>query len=152
MTTPASKDALLAEMDSVVKQVLEQCAAQSEKAGTAGDGWSVRETLAHFLYYHESAAWGIASVAAGGPPWPNPWTADHVNEVAVPLHRNESVADLLTQIRLAHARLLLAAEQGPDLDAIAGVRATGQTITFRDRLQGTISHWSEHREALRATS
>src|SRR2546422_8513166 len=72
--------------------------------------------MMHFIYFHDATAWGIQSAALGGPPWPVPADSDTVNEVCRRLHEHESLDELLTQLRQAHARLVRAARSAPDLD------------------------------------
>ncbi|MCQ6473321.1 hypothetical protein, partial [Vibrio parahaemolyticus] len=91
--------------------------------------------LMHFLYFHDATAWGIQSVAIGGPPWPLPTGADTINEVCGRLHEHETVDDLLAQLRLAHARLVRAVRSSPDIEKPCFQRPTGELITGRQRLE-----------------
>jgi hypothetical protein len=80
---------------------------------------------------------------AGGP--------DTVNEVCRRLHEQESVDELLTQVRYAHARLMRAARNAPDLDKPCFQRATGEVMTGRQRLELLARHWAEHVQELQET-
>jgi len=100
--------------------------------------------LSHFIYYHQIAAWGIASVNTGGPPWRSPATADQMNAALVPLHRDESASELVNQLRLAQARLAKAVRETADPNAVVGIRGNGEPMTLAQRLQMTINHWRGH--------
>ena len=104
--------------------------------------------LQHFLYFHDATAWGIQSAALDGPVWPVPGDSDIVNEVCRRLHEHESYDDLLTQVRLAHGRLMQAARNAPDLDTPCFRRANGETLTGAQRLELLAKHWSEHVQEL----
>jgi hypothetical protein len=116
------------------------------------DRWQARDVLQHFIYFHDATAWGIQSTAQGGPPWPVPADADTVNEVCRRLHEHESVDDLLAQLRLAHARLVRAAMNAPDLDRPCFKRSNGETMTGRERLELLARHWTEHVHELQAAA
>jgi hypothetical protein len=105
--------------------------------------------LMHFIYFHDATAWGIRSAALGGPPWPVPADSDTVNEVCRRLHEHESFDELLGQVRQAHARLMRAAREAPDLDAPCFRRVTGEETTGRQRLVDLARHWAEHVGALK---
>jgi len=92
---------------------------------------------------------GIQSATLGGPPWPLAADADHINEVCRRLHADESFEDLLSQLRLAHARLMRAARSTPDLETPCFRRPNGETVTVRQRLEVLARHWTEHVHALR---
>jgi hypothetical protein len=146
-TTP---DALIQELDRAVTEVLAYFAGPGRTSAARVDRWQARDVLQHFIYFHDATAWGIQSVALDGPPWPVPGDADTVNEVCRRLHEHESFDDLLTQIRLAHARLLHAARSSPDLDRPCFRRANGETLTGRQRLELLARHWREHVHELQA--
>ena len=70
MTTPAAaKDAALAELDRVVAETLAYFAGAGRVTDARVDRWQARDVLMHFIYFHDATAWGIQSVAQGGPPW-----------------------------------------------------------------------------------
>jgi hypothetical protein len=151
MTTTPPTDALLAELDRVVRDALAYFEGPGRVTDARVDRWRARDVLMHFLYFHDATAWGIQSAALGGPPWPVPADSDAVNEVCRRLHEPESFDELLAQVRLAHARLLRAAGSAPDLDAPCLRRATGEVLTGRQRLVLLARHWAEHvRELQRA--
>lgn len=144
MTTTPGTDALLANLDRVVQDTLAYFEGPGRATNARVDQWQARDVLMHFIYFHDATAWGIQSAALGGPPWPVPGNADTVNAVCRRLHEHESFDELLTQVRQAHARLVRAARDAPDLDAPCFRRATGETMTGRERLALLARHWAEH--------
>lgn len=138
---------LLQQLDTIVQDFLTRCQTEPLKTAEA-PGWGTREVLAHFLYYHQIAAWGVASVNTGGPPWRSPATADQMNAAFVPLHAQESVEDLVRQLRLAHARVVKAVREVKDPNAVVGIRGTGEPMTLAQRLEMTVGHWRGHLKEL----
>jgi hypothetical protein len=152
MTTPASKNALLANLDRVVQDTLAYFAGPGRTTTARVDRWQARDVLMHFIYFHDATAWGIQSAAMGGPPWPVPADADTVNEVCRRLHEHESLDELLTQVRQAHARLVRVVGNAPDIDQPCFRRSNGETMTGRQRLELLARHWTEHVDALQAAA
>jgi hypothetical protein len=152
MTTTASTEALIANLDKVAHEVLEYFAGPGRVSGARVDRWQARDILMHFIYFHDATAWGIQSAALGGPPWPVPADSDTVNEACRRLHEHESFDELLTQLRQAHARLLGAARRAPDLDKPCLQRSTGEVLTGRQRLELLARHWAEHVSELQAAA
>jgi hypothetical protein len=144
MTTVASDEVLIANLDKAVQDALAYFSGPGRTSGARVDRWQARDVLMHFIYFHNATAWGIQSVATGGPPWPVPADSDTVNEVCRRLHEHESVDDLLAQLRLAHARFMRAARNSPDLGKPCFQRATGELMTGRQRLELLARHWTEH--------
>lgn len=149
MTTPASKESVIAELDRVVQETLAYFHGPGRTTTAKVDRWWAKDVLQHFLYFHDATAWGIQSVATGGPPWTLPADADTINEVCRRLHEPEGIDDLLAQLRLAHGRLLRAARGAPDLDVPCFKRANGEVMTGRQRLELIARHWAEHVGELR---
>ena len=147
---PANKDALIKGLDEAVREVLAYFAGAGRTSTAKVDQWQARDVLQHFIYFHDATAWGIQSAALGGPLWPVPGDSDIVNEVCRRLHAHESYDDLLTQIRLAHGRLMEAARSSPDLDTPCFKRANGETLTGAQRLDLLAKHWREHVHELQA--
>jgi hypothetical protein len=116
------------------------------------DQWQARDVLQHWIYFHDATAWGIQSAAIGGPLWPVPGDSDIVNEVSRRLHEHESVDELLAQLRQAHARLMRAARNAPDLDKPCFRRANGESLTGAQRLELLAKHWTEHVQELQAAA
>ncbi|MGH7312755.1 MAG: hypothetical protein ACREJV_06260 [Candidatus Rokuibacteriota bacterium] len=152
MTTPPAKDALLASLNRVVEDTLAYFEGPGRATTARVDRWQARDVLMHFLYFHDATAWGIQSAAIGGPLWPVPADADTVNEVCRRLHEHESLDELLAQVRQAHARLVRAVGNAPDLDKPCFQRATGETMTGRQRLELLARHWTEHVHELQAAA
>ncbi|MGH7308705.1 MAG: hypothetical protein ACREK6_08435 [Candidatus Rokuibacteriota bacterium] len=144
MTGLPEKDALLANLNRVVQDTLAYFEGPGRTTTARVDRWQARDVLMHFIYFHDATAWGIQSAAMGGPLWPVPADADTVNEVCRRLHEHESVDELLIQVRQAHARLVHAVTQAPDLDKPCFRRSTGDTMTGRQRLELLAKHWTEH--------
>jgi hypothetical protein len=144
MATQVSVPELLSNLDRVVKETLSYFDGPGRTTTARVDQWQARDVLMHFIYFHNATAWGIQSVALGGPPWPVPADSDTVNEVCRRLHAPESVDDLLSQLRQAHARLMHAARAAADLDRPCFRRSAGDTMTGRQRIEVLARHWAEH--------
>ncbi len=144
MASPASKDALLAELDRVVRETLAYFEGAGRVTAARVDRWHARDVLMHFIYFHDATAWGFQSAALGGPPWPMPTDADGINEVCRRLREHESFDELLTQVRQAHARLGRAVQNAPDIDKPCFRRTNGEFVTGRQRLEVLARHWAEH--------
>ena len=149
MTTD-NADALIANLDRAVQEALAYFDGAGRTSTARVDRWQGRDILMHFLYFHDATAWGMQSVALGGPPWSVPGDTDVVNEVCRRLHEHESLDELLAQARQAHARLVSAARALPDLDVPCFRRAGGEMLTGRQRLEGLARHWAEHVRDFRA--
>jgi len=152
MSALPSNEALLAELDRVVRETLAYFDGPGRTTRARVDRWQARDVLMHFVYFHDATAWGIQSAALGGPPWPVPADADQVNEVCRRLHEHESFDELLAQVRQTHARLVRAARNAPDLDKPAFRRANGEVMTGRERLEALARHWAEHVRDIQAAA
>jgi hypothetical protein len=150
--TAANKDALVNALDQAVQDVLAYFDGEGRRSPARVDRWQARDVLQHFIYFHDATAWGIQSAALGGPLWPLPGDADIVNEVCRRLHEHESYDELLTQVRLAHGRLMKAARSSPDLHAPCFRRLNGETVTGAQRLEVLAKHWREHVAELKAAA
>jgi hypothetical protein len=144
MTALPSKDVLLANLDKVVKDTLAYFGGPGRVTDARVDRWQARDVLMHFIYFHDATAWGIQSVALGGPPWPVPADSDTVNEVCRRLHAHESFDELLAQLGQAHARLMAAARASTSLDTPCFQRSIGDLMTGSQRLDLLARHWAEH--------
>ena len=145
-------DDAIAALDKVVQDTLAYFSGPGRTTTARVDRWHARDVLMHFLYFHDATAWGIQSAALGGPPWPVPADSDTVNEVCRRLHEHESLDELLTQVRQAHARLMGAARTAPTLDAPCFRRSTGEVMTGRQRLELLAKHWTEHVHELQSAA
>ncbi len=150
MTDTASKSALLADLDRAAQDTFAYFESAGRRSNARVDRWQARDVLQHFIYFHDATAWGIQSVSQGGPPWVLPADADTINEVWRRLHEDESIDDLLAQLRHAHARLMRAARAATDLDAPCFKNTRGEVATVRQRLERIAKHWREHVEELQA--
>src|SRR3989454_10871161 len=144
MTTMAQKDVPLANLDRMVQETLAYFDGPGRATNARVDRWQARDVLMHFIYFHDATAWGIQSVALGGPPWPVPADSDTVNEVCRRLHEHESFDELLAQVRQAHVRLVRVAGRAPHLANARFQRATGELMTGRQRLELPARPWTEH--------
>jgi hypothetical protein len=144
MTTLPPKEVLLADLERVVQDTLAYFEGPGRATDARVDRWQARDVLMHFIYFDDATAWGIQSAALGGPPWPVPADSDTVNEVCRRLHEHESFDELLTQLRQAHARLVRAASNAPDLNKPCFQRVTGEIMTGLQRLELLARHWAEH--------
>ena len=148
MSTMPRTEVPLANLDRVVQETLAYFEGPGRATNARVDRWQARDVLMHFIYFHDATAWGIQSVALGGPPWPVPADSDTVNEVCRRLHEHESFDELLAQVRQAHARLVRVAGRAPDLDKPCFQRATGELMTGQQRLELLARHWTEHIQQL----
>src|SRR5688572_28068918 len=146
--TNAASDAL----EKVAKQTFRYFDGPGRKNTAKIDNWKARDVLQHFIYFHDATAWGIQSAALGGPQWPVPGDSDIVNEVCRKLHEQESIGELLAQLKQSHARLIRAAKKSPNLDQPCFRRANGESLTGRQRLELLAKHWTEHVDELKAAA
>ena len=146
--TNAAIDAL----DKVAKQTFRYFDGPGRKNTAKIDKWKARDVLQHFIYFHDATAWGIQSVALGGPAWSLPADSDTINEVCRRLHEKENVDDLLQQLKQSHARLIRAAKSSPDLNKPCFKRTNGETLTGQQRLELLAKHWTEHVEELKTAA
>ena len=147
MTTQKSKAQLLEEFDQVFQTLLAYYESGPPR-GVKVDQWDAHDVLAHFLYWHYSGAMGIALALTGGPTWRNPGSPDELNEAAQLLYKDETIPDLLTQLRQATARMVRVASGLDDLDAPVSIRPDGSQHTFGQRLELLTNHCRSHIEAL----
>lgn len=152
MTTTRGKDDVLAELDRIAQETFAYFDGPGRRTDARVDRWQARDVLMHFIYFHDATAWGIQSATQGGPPWPVPADADTVNEVCRRLREHETLDELLTQLRQAHARLVHAVRRAPDLDQPCFQRSSGERMTGRQRLELLAHHWTEHIRELREAS
>ncbi len=150
MSTMPSKEQLIADVENTVKETLAYFEGHGQSTKARVDRWGSWDILAHFIYYHHATAWGIASAATGGPPWPLPMNADGINAVTLTLHQGESFPQLIAQLRFAQEHLLRAGRSAQDLDAPAFRSAEGNLVSVRQRLETIARHWRGHLDALKA--
>jgi hypothetical protein len=148
----ARHDELIQGLDHAVQEVLAYFEGAGRTTTAKVDRWQARDVLQHFIYFHDATAWGIQSAALGGPMWSLPGDSDIINEVCRRLHEQETFDQLLVQVRLAHARLMKAAREAPDLDRPCFKRVNGETLTGAHRLDVLARHWREHVQELQAAA
>ena len=149
MTRPSTKEELLTSLDRAVQETLTYFDGPGRTAAAPSDQWGAWEVLAHFLYWHDATAWGIASATLGGPPWQLSGSADAINAAALVVHAEDGFDDLLQQLRQAHTRLRHVARAAPDLDAPAFRMEDGRLVSIGQRLETIARHWQGHVAALR---
>jgi hypothetical protein len=142
----------LAELDDVVSKTLEYFDGPGRTSDARFDQWQARDVLMHFIYFHEATAWGIQSVGVGGPVFTVPAAWDTINEICRNLHENETLDELMAQIRQAHARLHRAVANSPDLGRPCLQRPDGKLMTGEERIQAIADHWREHLADLESAS
>ena len=147
MTVQASRDQLISEVQSAVRDTLAYFEGPGQRNAMRIDRWGAWDVLAHFPYWHYATTWGIYSSAAGGPPWQLSGTADEINAACLALHAGEGFEDLVGQLRRAQARLVRAARTVENLDTPAFARTDGQVITVRQRLETIVRHWRGYLDA-----
>jgi hypothetical protein len=145
-----SENQSLANLDNVVHETLAYFEGLGRATQARIDKWEARDVLMHFIYFHEATAWGIRSVALGGPLWTVPTEWDTVNEVSRLLHEGESLDEVLAQVRQAHGRLQRAIADATDLDQPVLRRPDGKVVTGRERIEAITDHWLEHLHELEA--
>ncbi|MGD9891173.1 MAG: hypothetical protein AB7R89_03580 [Dehalococcoidia bacterium] len=151
MTTPSTKDDLLLALDRAVQETLTYFDGPGRAAAPPGQ-WGAWDVLAHFHYWHDATAWGIASASLGGPPWQLSGSADTINAAALAVRAAEGFDDLLRQLQQAQARLLHVARTAPDLDAPAFRMSDGRLVSVGQRLETIARHWRGHVAALQSGS
>ena len=58
MTTPLSKEVLLADLDRAVAATLNYFDGPGRVTTARVDRWQARDILMHFLYFHDATTWG----------------------------------------------------------------------------------------------
>jgi len=93
MTTPAPTDPVIDALDRVAQDTFAWFDGIGRTTAARVDRWQARDVLQHFIYFHDATAWGMQSVALGGPPWP--LAADADRHLA-PLEQIDVSADIDT--------------------------------------------------------
>src|SRR5436309_14955188 len=109
MATPPAKEALLAELDRIVRETLTYFEGAGRVTSARVDRWQARDVLMHFIYFHDATAWGMQSVALGGPRWPVPTDADGINEECRGVRGHGGFDERLSEGRQARPRVARAA-------------------------------------------
>ncbi len=145
---PGEQETLIANLDNAVNACLAYFEGPGGTSKARVGDWGGWETLAHFLYWHETTAQGMEWVARGFGPCVVTTETDATNAVSVQGHKGESLSDLVRQARQLQARLAAAARRLNDIDAVVMVRPGGVTMTARQRLERLANHWQGHVAAL----
>ncbi|MGH7306771.1 MAG: hypothetical protein ACRELZ_26140 [Candidatus Rokuibacteriota bacterium] len=66
MSTSPSNEALLSELDRVVKETLGYFDGAGRTTSARVDRWQARDILMHFIYFHDATAWGMQAAAKSG--------------------------------------------------------------------------------------
>jgi hypothetical protein len=151
MTAERDRTELIPDLIEVVETTIEALRDELPADARVAD-WDARDVAAHFIYWHDATGWGIASASAGGPAWPIPSGPDPINEATLRLHQDETLEEILDELSQSQRRLLRAAQDAPDLESPAFVRADGTAVSGRARLEAIARHWRTHLEALRASA
>ena len=107
--------------------------------------WGPREILGHCLYWHDTTAEGMESVAAGGAPFHIDGPVDEMNARAVARYEGREIPQLIEDARALQERLARAARVLNDLDATVVERPhEGGHLTARQRLEMIARHWRGH--------
>lgn len=152
MSTNPERETLLSNLNAAVNATLAYFDGPGATTRARVGDWGAWETLAHFLYWHETTAQGMEWVARGFGPCVVTTETDATNAVSVRSHKEESLRDLVRQARQLQARLDGAARRLSDIDAVVMVRPGGVTMTARQRLERLARHWQGHVEALQAAA
>lgn len=112
-----------------------------------GDGWRVRDLIAHLALWERVAAWKL-----GGADVPNaegladrdPWDLDTFNEGMRERWRDRPLADVITEFEAAHAALVDIISNASEADCAPG----GAAWTTID--EDCAGHYAQHLSDLRA--
>ena len=101
--------------------------------------------MSHCLYWHDTTAEGMESVAAGGEPFHIDGPVDEMNARAVARYEGREIPQLVEDARRLQERLARAARALNDLDATVVERPhEGGHLTARQRLEMIARRWRGH--------
>ncbi len=152
MTSKTEQETLISNLDAAVNATLAYFDGPGATTRARVGDWGAWETVAHFLYWHETTAQGMEWVSRGFGPCVVTTETDATNAVSVQSHKGESIPDLVRQARQLQARLVMAARRLSDIDTVVMVRPGGVTMTARQRLERLAGHWQGHVNALQAAA
>ena len=122
-----------------------------ERPGATGD-WSVKDVLAHLLWYEREELELIReSGVAASPLWEVPY--ERRNGLIREELRSLALADVLAQLRQVFAGLVAAVDRLSDVDLVTSGRFPGtsaERLPWQDIALNSWTHEREHVEALRA--
>ncbi len=116
----SARDQLLEDMLSAWAELMTLVRALDGRFDTdLGDGWRVRDVLAHIALWERVANWKLT-----GAPIPNaddvverePWDLDLFNETMRGRWRDRSVAEVLSELHAAHEALVASVQGAADAD------------------------------------
>lgn len=150
-----TKAEVLAELRTARRELEELLAAitpeQMERPGAA-DNWSVRDVLAHLLWYEREELELIReSEVAASPLWEVPW--ERRNGLIHEQLRRLPLDDVLGQLRQVFSEFVAAVERLSDEDLVTPGRFPGtsaERLPWQDIALNSWTHEREHVEALRA--
>lgn len=144
----SNRDALLGRMSLARAELESIVAALSGREETdLGEGWRVRDLIAHVALWERVAAWKL-----GGADVPNaegladsdPWDVDAFNEGMRERWRDRPLADVLAEFAAAHTALIDAVRNASEDDCAPGGVAC---VTIDEDGAG---HYVQHLSALRS--
>jgi len=150
MSTAQEIDGLLAALEAAVKEALDYFEGPGATSIARVGDWGPKEVLCHYLFWHEATALGMESVVGGGGPHILDGPTDELNAQVVEQHAGDSISQLVSQARELQDRLVRAARQLSDLDAVVIQRTGSPPSTARQRLERISTHWQAHIAELQA--
>jgi len=146
------RDQLIESLEAAFKEAVAYFEGPGATSGARVGEWGPTEVLCHFLYWHETTARGMESVAAGGGPHRVKAPVDDVNARAIARRSGWSIDRLLQEVAGLQQRLTRAARSLSDLDAVVVVRDQGTGLSAAQRLEIIAGHWREHIAELRSAN
>ena len=95
--------------------------------------WTAKDLLAQLVYRHLVTAEALEETAAGDPAAQQALDTDAGNAMAAAQYRDTPVAELLTMLDTAHARVVAASRAIPSAETVVRVRADGSSRTLRQQ-------------------
>ena len=144
----SSRDDLLARM-SMARAELESIVAvlRGREEVDLGDGWRVRDVIAHLALWERVAAWKIGGVDvpnAEGLADLDPWDLNTFNEGMRERWRDRPLADVMAEFDAAHAALVEIVSNASEADCAPG----GSAWTAID--EDNAGHYAQHLRELRS--
>ena len=143
----SDRDELLAQMSAARTELESTVAAlQGREDLDLGDGWRVRDVLAHIALWERVGTWKLAGTPvphAEGLVDRDPWDLNVFNEEMRELWRSRSLTEVLEEFSLAHEALVAAVKASPAEECATG----GRVWTVID--EDGAGHSRAHQAALR---
>ena len=141
-------DQLLKPAEEAVQRTLAYLEGPGATSTARIDRWGVWEIAAHLLHWHRVTAEAAIAVARGEPPTRFTSQVDDINEEVVAKSAGMSLAQLVSELKRAHATLVQAIRDLPDPGVALMLRHDGSSPSAKDRLKTIAHHWTEHLEEL----